>query len=101
MCSCRRTAGAWLAAFVGWLALAAPALAQGAGASGGGGLTDCDTSVGYIDSAIPRNWLRIRFDAGYLNRQPTRAEFFYAQGGLPGSPGPPLPERNIDSQELN
>lgn len=43
----------------------------------------------YIDSAVIANRLRFRFDAGYDNPFPDRAEFFYAQCGcFPGAPGP-------------
>ncbi len=36
---------------------------------------------GYIDSAIPRNRLRFRFDAGFGDNVPDRAEYFYPQCG--------------------
>jgi len=66
---------------------------------------------GYIDGAIPINMFRLRFDAAYGDNRPDRAEFFYAkcgcfrgvpvsQGGDPKAPGPPLPETNIDYQEV-
>jgi hypothetical protein len=49
--------------------------------------------VGYIDNAIVGNEIRIRFDAGFDNNRPDRAEFFYAQCGCnlmvaPNAPGP-------------
>jgi hypothetical protein len=62
------------------------------------GQTGSESSVGYIDSALPCNTWRIRFDAQYDDTNPSRAEFFYPKGGVPGSPGPPLPEARIDSQ---
>ena len=44
---------------------------------------------GYIDWAMPRTQFRLRFDAGFNNETPDRAEFFYAQCGCaPGGPGP-------------
>ncbi|HMC65188.1 MAG TPA: hypothetical protein VKI65_09645, partial [Gemmataceae bacterium] len=33
-----------------------------------------DSNVGYIDPAVPADLVRLRFDAGYNNRRPTRAE---------------------------
>jgi hypothetical protein len=60
---------------------------------------DVDSNVGYIDSALTRNVWRLRVDSAWGNNHPTRAEFFYAKGGLPGSPGPPRPETNVDYQE--
>jgi hypothetical protein len=61
-----------------------------------------DTSVGYIDSAVPFTHARIRFDAAYGADFPDRAEFFYATwaAAAPGAPGPPLRETNVDYQEL-
>jgi hypothetical protein len=57
-----------------------------------------DSEVGYIDDAIPGNVFRLRFDAAYNFRRPTRAEFFYPQSA-PGGPGLPVPEPRIDYQE--
>jgi hypothetical protein len=65
-----------------------------------GGPTVADSSVGYIDSALPVNELRLRFDAAYDLRRPSRAEFFYARPG-PRGPGVPLPEQRIDYQDLS
>lgn len=59
------------------------------------GLTVRDSSVGYIDSASPADQLRIRYDAGFDFRFPSRAEFFYPQG-QPHGPGLPRPERRVD-----
>ena len=59
-----------------------------------------DITVGYIDSAIPIDLFRLRFDAASNSNHPNRAEFFYAKTG-PGAPGLPLPERKIDYQELS
>jgi hypothetical protein len=55
--------------------------------------------VGYIDSAIPSDMLRLRYDASFNNPRPSRAEFFWPQGG-PGHPGPPRPETSVNYQEL-
>lgn len=46
--------------------------------------------VGYIDDAIVATQIRIRFDAGFEDNAPDRAEFFYPQCGcnLNGAPGP-------------
>jgi hypothetical protein len=58
-----------------------------------------DSTVGYIDPALPVNMLRLRFDASYDNNRPTRAEFFWART-RPLGPGVPLPERRVDYQDL-
>lgn len=59
------------------------------------------SDAGYIDGAIIRNQLRFRFDAGFDNPAPDRAEFFYPMCGcLPGGPGPPLAESRVDYQEV-
>ena len=47
---------------------------------GGETLAMFDSSVGYIDTAIPGNVFRLRFDTAYNNNRPNRAEFFYAKG---------------------
>ena len=57
-----------------------------------------DTFVSFIDSAVPRTVIGLRFDATYNNRQPTRATYYYPKGGLPGGIGFPLPETRVDSQ---
>jgi hypothetical protein len=57
--------------------------------------TGTESSVGYIDSAIPRTWARLRFDAAYDDNRPERAEFFYPAAG------PPLAETRVDYQELS
>ena len=64
----------------------------------GGGLTVRDASVGYIDSAVPANQIRLRADFGYDFRAPNRAELFYPQG-RPFGPGLPRAERAIDFQD--
>src|SRR5262245_45713730 len=59
-----------------------------------------DTYVGFIDSAVPRNLVGVRFEALYQNLQPMRAEYYHPKGGLPGSTGFPFVETRIDYQEL-
>ncbi len=49
-----------------------------------GMLTDRSTIPGYIEWAAPQNQFRMRFDAGFDNSFPDRAEFFYARAGGPG-----------------
>jgi hypothetical protein len=75
-------------------------IVQGISAQGTSGPTVSNSSVGYIDSAIIANQLRLRFDAAYDDIRPSRAEFFYAQG-RPLGPGVPLPERRVDFQDLS
>jgi hypothetical protein len=67
-----------------------------------GQLVVSDTSVGYIDTAVPFTHVRMRFDAGFGADFPDRAEFFYGTwaGAAPGAPGPPLRETNLDYQDL-
>jgi hypothetical protein len=67
-------------------------------AQGTGGPTIRDSDVGYIDPAIPGDMLRLRYDASFNNPRPSRAEFFWPQGGL-GHPGPPRPETSVSYQE--
>lgn len=59
-----------------------------------------DSSVGYIDPAIPGDVLRLRFDNTFDNFQPSRAELFYPRAGAAG-PGPILPETSVDYQEVS
>ena len=49
--------------------------------------------VGYIADATIESYVRVRFDAGFHNNVPDRAEFFYAQCGCngPTAPGPGAP----------
>jgi hypothetical protein len=65
---------------------------------------------GYIDNAVPVTQLRMRYDAAYGSNRPDRAEFFYAKcgcfrtpqgGGQLDANGPPLPETNVDYQQLS
>jgi hypothetical protein len=80
-----------LATLFGWLLFSAAAHAQG-------GPVVADSTVGYIDPAIPGTYFRLRYDAAYDFTVPNRGEFFYARSG---SPGLPLPEKRIDYQELS
>lgn len=66
---------------------------------GFGGPFVSDSGVGYIDSAILGDQLRLRFDAAYNNVQPARAEFFWPVGGVLG-PGPG-PETRADYQDIS
>jgi hypothetical protein len=68
-------------------------------AQGTGGPTSRDSNVGYLDSAIPGNQFRLRFDAGDHDPSPARAEFFYAQA-QPRGPGLPVPDPAVNFQEL-
>jgi hypothetical protein len=80
-----------LLALCGWFLSSVAAHAQG-------GPVVADSTVGYIDPAIPGTYFRLRYDAAYDFPTPNRGEFFYARSG---SPGLPLPETRIDYQELS
>ncbi|MCC6417119.1 MAG: hypothetical protein IT429_02600 [Gemmataceae bacterium] len=79
-------------------------------AGGGESVSLGQSSIAYLDSAIPATQFRIRYDAGYGMNSPDRAEYFYAKCGCfrtapapftdPNAPGPPLPETNIDYQDI-
>ena len=84
----------WLAAFLLFMAVLSAARAQGTSGTRGS-----DSAVGYIDSAIPSDILRFRFDAADNDFRPTRAEFFYPKT-KPG-PGLPTAERRVNFQELS
>jgi hypothetical protein len=89
------TAQQWMASLVVVTVVASAAHAQGTS-----GPRVSDSSVGYIDPAIPGDVFRFRFDAAYNDRRPTRAEFFYPKGA-PSGPGLPVPEPRVDYQELS
>jgi hypothetical protein len=67
---------------------------------------------GYIENAAPVTMFRLRYDSAYGNNRPDRAEYFYAKCGCfqglprnnplfdPRAKGPPLPETNVDYQEV-
>lgn len=78
----------------------APWISRSSLAQGTSGPVVSDSKVGYIDCALPANVARLRFDASYENRRPTRAEFFYPQGA-PRGPGLPQPETRVDYQDIN
>lgn len=59
-----------------------------------------DSFVSFIDSALPRNIFGLRFEGDYDNRQPMRATYLFAKGGVPGSTGFPLPETRVDTLQL-
>jgi len=63
--------------------------------------TALDTGVSFIDSALPMRMGRLRFDANWYNRRPTRAEYYQAKGGIPGSPGAFQPESRLDIYEFS
>ncbi len=72
---------------------------------GGAGIgSEVGLDGGYIENAIPRSMLRLRFDSGYGNNRPDRGNFFYAKCGCfrpqRDAIGVPLVERNVDYQEL-
>jgi hypothetical protein len=82
-------------------------------ALGGSTIAIADSQTGYIDSAIPRNQFRLRFDAAYDSNRPDRAEFFYAKCGCfrvagidPDAAGPvgkngrPI-EQSVDYQDIS
>ncbi len=72
--------------------------------SGGieGTLAGQSYAPGYIDWAMPRTLFRLRFDAGFDNNRPDRAEFFYAQCGCnPGGPGPGNPAAGGGAARVN
>ncbi|MBW3599998.1 MAG: hypothetical protein KY475_22335 [Planctomycetes bacterium] len=82
---------------------APPASALGFGQSiaGGGGFAAPANT--YIDPAQVFTHFRLRFDGGFDNNVPDRAEFFYAKCGCfprPDNPGPPLPERSLDFYDV-
>src|SRR5262245_19344265 len=60
-----------------------------------------DSGVSFIDSAVPRSMVRLRYDLGFSDHRPTRAEFLYAKTGVLGGSGMPLSESRVDVQELN
>ncbi|MBY0523724.1 MAG: hypothetical protein K2R98_10015 [Gemmataceae bacterium] len=64
--------------------------------SAGRAQSGAESSVGYIDSAIPRSQFRLRYDTSYGNNRPDRAEFFW-----PGPSGPPFGESNVDFQDVS
>jgi Putative MetA-pathway of phenol degradation len=56
--------------------------------------------VGYIDDAVVQSQIRIRFDAGFDDNAPDRAEFFYGQCSCTGGPGPNSVVTELNFQQL-
>ncbi len=56
--------------------------------------------VGYIANAIIGSEIRIRFDAGFHNDAPDRAEFFYPQCSCINGPGPNAVIADLNFQQL-
>jgi hypothetical protein len=82
------------------LALALALIPSVAPAQGTGGPVANDSRTGYIDNAVPGDIFRLRMDASYNNRRPSRAEFFWPKNGQPFTPGPPFRERRVDYQDF-
>src|SRR5580765_5905446 len=61
---------------------------------------DYESSVSFIDSALPMSQVKMIIDCNYDFRRPTRAEYLLPKSGVPGSPGWWTPERRVDYQEL-
>jgi hypothetical protein len=59
-----------------------------------------DTYVSFIDSAVPRNVVGMRFDDNLHNVQPMRALYIHPASGVPNNVGFPLMETKISYQEL-
>jgi hypothetical protein len=62
------------------------AFTPGAFGAGGGETLAIADNVGYIDSAIVRSRVRVRFDANYDDTSPDKAEFIYAKCGCFANP---------------
>ena len=58
-----------------------------------------DSGVGYVDTALIGGRARLRYDAGFDNIKPSRAEFFWPVG-QPLGPGPG-PETSVDYQDIS
>jgi hypothetical protein len=54
--------------------------------AGGGSTVAIADNVGYIDSAIIRSRIRVRYDSAYDLNAPDKAEFFYAKCGCFANP---------------
>jgi hypothetical protein len=94
----RFAARACVAGLAALILAVAPARAQTPPTSDEGP-TVRDSTVGYIDDAIPGNEFRLRLD-GYSNMpRPNRVEFFYPRGA-PLGPGFEDPERRVDFDEV-
>jgi hypothetical protein len=85
--------------FAGLALAVGPAAAQTPPTSDEGPTTR-DSTVGYIDSALPGSEFRVRFDSYKNMTRPNRVEFFYPRGA-PQGPGFEDPERRVDFQQLS
>jgi outer membrane putative beta-barrel porin/alpha-amylase len=56
---------------------------------------DFETGVSFLDSALPRSMLRLRFDVDQFNFRPTRAEYLFPADGFH------VAETRVHVQELN
>lgn len=61
---------------------------------------DFSSGVSFLDNVFPRTQVRVRAEANYHANRPQRAEYIWAKGVFPGSPGPSLPETNLSYQEM-
>ncbi len=95
----RRAARAYVAALAGLALVAASARAQTPPTSDEGP-TVRDSTVGYIDGAIPGSQFRVRLDDYSNMTRPNRVEFFYPRGA-PQGPGFEEPERRVDFDEVS
>jgi hypothetical protein len=59
-----------------------------------------DSGVGYIDSAVLGDQVRLRYESAYDINRPNRAEFLWAWPPSAGN-GPPLAESSTDYQSLS
>lgn len=62
---------------------------------------DTQTFVSFIDNAVPRTQVRLRFDAGYDLRRNDRSSYLFPQSGFPGAMGFQKPEPRVHAQEFN
>lgn len=58
------------------------------------------TNVGIIDPAVPLTMARLRFDGGFHDPRPVRAEFFQPKPVLLGGRGQLFPETNVAYQDF-
>src|SRR6516225_9182491 len=68
------------------------------GSGGDEGPSGSDSTVGYIDPAIPMNVLRFRYDDAHDNNNPSRGEFYFARY-RPFGPGLDEVQHKINYQE--
>jgi hypothetical protein len=70
------------------------------GSGGDEGPSGSDSTVGYIDPAIPMNVLRFRYDDAHDNNNPSRGEFYFARY-RPFGPGLDEVQHKINYQEIS